>query len=124
MGQRMNQRYTLKKGRVYEEWTCSCTSCDDHGKVYFRQRDEWPTPHMATTADIMELHGEEYHRTTLVRIFKPTSDITTSFEVVPTHKEAIQEANQKIDANLRESRTIVHNYKLYVDQSPQASTIA
>ena len=107
-------RYTLKKGRVYEEWACSCTSCYDHRKVYFRQKDKWPTPHMVTTSDIsdvMELHGEEYHRTTLVRIFKPTSDILTSFEVVSTLKEAMEEANKKIDANLHEARTIVRNYK-------------
>ena len=104
-------RYTLKKGRVYEEWACSCTSCYDHRKVYFRQKDKWPTPPMVTTADIMELHGEEYHRTKLVRIFKPTSDILTSFEVVSTHKEAMEEADKKIDANLRQARTIATSYK-------------
>ena len=106
-----NLNFTLKKGRVYEEWYCACSSCHNHSKVYFRQRNRWPEIAPIDTELRMELHGNEYHRVELMRIFKPESDIHTSFEVVPTHTEHIRETEEKMDKDINEARTIIREFR-------------
>ena len=102
--------YTLKRGRIYEQWVCSCPDCFERDKVHYRQVDSFPV-HQPEVKHRMQLHGEEFHRTELVRIFKNNSDISTLFEVVPTLKEAEEESDQKAEVSIAQARSILAGYK-------------
>ena len=106
-----NLNFKIKQDRVYEEWACACSDCFESNKVTYRQIEEFPPPHIAMQCrDRMELHGEEYHRMRLVRIFKSPSDIHTSFEVVPTLRESMVESDKKAEMELERSRAILCAY--------------
>ena len=105
-----NLVYTLKRGRIYEQWACSVPDCFERDKIHYRQRDEFPA-NKPEVKHRMELHGEEYHRTELVRIFKNESgDISTLFEVVPTLKEADREIDAQTEVSLAQARDILRDH--------------
>ena len=105
-----NLRYTLKRERIYEQWSCSCPDCFEHDKIHYRQVNEFPV-HKPEVKHRMELHGEEYHRTELIRIFKNNSDISTLFEVVPTLKEAEEESDRRTEVSLAQARAILSGHR-------------
>ena len=102
--------HTLKRGRIYEQWSCCWVDCFEHDKVHYRQRDEFPI-NKPEVKHRMELHGDEYHRTHLVRVFRNDSDISTLFEVVPTLKEAEEEIDRKAEVGLEQAREILRAHK-------------
>ena len=91
--------HTLKRGRIYEQWSCCWVDCFEHDKVHYRQVDEFP------------LRRPEYHRTQLIRVFRNDSDISTLFEVVPTLKEAEEEIDHKAEVGLEQAREILRNHR-------------
>ena len=101
--------HTLKVGRIYEQWACSVPDCFEQDKVHYRQVDEMPRKPEAKAR--MVLHCVEYHRIELVRIFKNESDISTTFEVVPTLKEADGEIDTQTEVSLAQARDILRDHK-------------
>ena len=101
--------HTLKEGRIYEQWACSVPDCFERDKVHYRQVDEMPRKPEARAR--MVLHCVEFHRIELVRIFKNRSDISTSFEVVLTLKEADEEIDTQTEVSLAQARDILRDHR-------------
>ncbi len=108
----MSKKYfTIKKDRIYEEWVCACPTCTDYAKVYFKQRNRWPDLGRPMEAEHrMDIHGNEYHRVELQRIFKAKNDITTTFEVVPTHAEYMKESDERMDRKFEAASVIIKEF--------------
>ena len=100
---------TLKVGRIYEQWACSVPDSFERDKIHYRQVDTMPRKPEAKAR--MVLHGEEYHRVGLVRIFRNESDISTLFEVVPTLKEANEEIDTQTEVSLAQARDILRDHR-------------